>query len=190
MAHLGLTGHHPCRHLPASRVGTMCWGIRVTASRPGTQSLKPHPCCLSRRLPAIAVSFAAALGPVCEQEQETLCSCRHQQSRQCENASTETEAWCCCCCCCCCCCLLLSFVCATPADIEPGQGLFYASLTQTYRARNCETNSYGARTRFYGLVPYPCRWVCHRLVVGLAAITQLSANCGLASAYGGVVSYK
>lgn len=45
------------------------------------------------------------------------------------------------------------------AVIQPGQGLFFSSLTQTFRARNCEDNEYGAPSRFYGLTTYPCRWV-------------------------------
>jgi hypothetical protein len=43
------------------------------------------------------------------------------------------------------------------AVIQAGQGLFYSSLTQTFRARNCDNNEYGVPTRFYGITPYPCR---------------------------------
>lgn len=45
-----------------------------------------------------------------------------------------------------------------PAVIQPGQGLFYSSISQTYRARNCDDNTYGVPTRFYGLTAFPCRW--------------------------------
>jgi len=33
----------------------------------------------------------------------------------------------------------------------------YSSMTGAFRARNCEDNTYGVPTRFYGLTPYPCR---------------------------------
>jgi hypothetical protein len=43
------------------------------------------------------------------------------------------------------------------AVIQQGQGLFYSSLSQTFRARNCEDNEYGVPSRFFGLSTYPCR---------------------------------
>lgn len=39
----------------------------------------------------------------------------------------------------------------------PGQGLYYTTLTQTWRARNCVANSYGVANVTYGLTPYACR---------------------------------
>lgn len=44
-----------------------------------------------------------------------------------------------------------------PTDILPGQGLYYTSITATWRARNCETNNYGVANLTYGLSPAPCR---------------------------------
>jgi hypothetical protein len=46
-----------------------------------------------------------------------------------------------------------------PADIMPGQGLYYSTLTQSWRARNCDTNNYGVNNRTYGLTPFACRYV-------------------------------
>lgn len=42
-------------------------------------------------------------------------------------------------------------------DIMPGQGLYFSTLTNTWRARNCDTNSYGVSNKTYGLTPAPCR---------------------------------
>lgn len=46
---------------------------------------------------------------------------------------------------------------ASDCFIQAGQGLMYSSMTGAFRARNCEDNTYGVPTRFYGLTPYPCR---------------------------------
>jgi len=53
-------------------------------------------------------------------------------------------------------CVLLLFL-LPCADIMPGQGLYYTTLTQTWRARNCLVNSYGVSNQTYGLTPYACR---------------------------------
>lgn len=42
-------------------------------------------------------------------------------------------------------------------DIQPGQGLLYASLSKTWRAQNCNKNNYGVSAITYGLTPAPCR---------------------------------
>lgn len=42
-------------------------------------------------------------------------------------------------------------------DIEAGQALYYASLTQSYRAVNCNDDNYGVANRTYGWTPTPCR---------------------------------
>lgn len=42
-------------------------------------------------------------------------------------------------------------------DILQGQGLYYEILTKTWRAKNCEANSYGVTNTTYGLTPSPCR---------------------------------
>lgn len=39
------------------------------------------------------------------------------------------------------------------ADIQPGQGLYFETLTKTWRAKNCEENSYGVTNTTYGLTP-------------------------------------
>jgi hypothetical protein len=44
-----------------------------------------------------------------------------------------------------------------PADIMPGQGLYYTSTTATWRARNCDSNNYGVANITFGLTPSPCR---------------------------------
>lgn len=43
------------------------------------------------------------------------------------------------------------------ADIEAGQALYYESLTQTYRAVNCDDDNYGVTNRTYGWTPTPCK---------------------------------
>jgi hypothetical protein len=43
------------------------------------------------------------------------------------------------------------------ADIMPGQGLYFNTLTNTWRAKNCESNSYGMSNKTYGLSPAACR---------------------------------
>lgn len=48
----------------------------------------------------------------------------------------------------------------TSADdcyIMPGQGLYFSTLTNTWRARNCDSNSYGVANKTYGLTPAACR---------------------------------
>lgn len=42
------------------------------------------------------------------------------------------------------------------ADIEPGQGLYYETLTKRWRVKNCEFNEYGVTNFTYGLTPAPC----------------------------------
>lgn len=50
------------------------------------------------------------------------------------------------------------FICGiNAADIQPGQGLYYSTLTQSWRARNCDSNNYGVTNRTYGLTPSACR---------------------------------
>lgn len=44
-----------------------------------------------------------------------------------------------------------------PADIQPGQGLLYETLTKTWRAQNCIKNNYGLSAITYGLTPAPCK---------------------------------
>lgn len=39
----------------------------------------------------------------------------------------------------------------------PGQALYYTSTTGTWRARNCDLNTYGVSKITYGLTPAPCR---------------------------------
>lgn len=46
---------------------------------------------------------------------------------------------------------------APPADIQPGQGLYFTTLTNSWRAKNCITNSYGVSNKTFGLTPYACR---------------------------------
>jgi len=42
------------------------------------------------------------------------------------------------------------------ADIQAGQGLYYDTLTKSWRARNCVDN-YGVTNKTYGLTPAPCK---------------------------------
>lgn len=51
--------------------------------------------------------------------------------------------------------VLLVFV--LSADILPGQGLYYSTITGSWRARNCVVDSYGVSNITYGLTPAPCR---------------------------------
>lgn len=39
----------------------------------------------------------------------------------------------------------------------PGQGLYFETLTQSWRARNCSSNSYGVDKIAYGLTSFACR---------------------------------
>lgn len=43
------------------------------------------------------------------------------------------------------------------ADIQPGRGLYYMALQDTWQAVNCDINSYGMTNITYGLTPAPCR---------------------------------
>lgn len=43
------------------------------------------------------------------------------------------------------------------ADIQLGQGLYYETLTKTWRAKNCLNNTYGMTNNTFGLTPNPCR---------------------------------
>jgi len=47
--------------------------------------------------------------------------------------------------------------CVVRADIQAGQGLFYETITKTWRARNCTINNYGVANTTYGLTPSPCK---------------------------------
>lgn len=53
-------------------------------------------------------------------------------------------------------CLLVSTL-SHPTDILPGQGLYYTTTTQSWRAKDCNLNNYGVTNKTYGLTPYPCR---------------------------------
>lgn len=55
--------------------------------------------------------------------------------------------------------LLMLMPCASiPADIQAGQGLYFETITSTWRARNCDSsNSYGVSNKTHGLTPAPCK---------------------------------
>lgn len=46
---------------------------------------------------------------------------------------------------------------SSPADIRPGQGLYYETLSQSWRAKNCNSNTYGVDKVTYGLSTSSCR---------------------------------
>lgn len=54
-------------------------------------------------------------------------------------------------------CAAFTACCLLPADIQTGQGLYFETLTKTYRAKDCDSNSYGVSNVTYGLNPDPCR---------------------------------
>jgi hypothetical protein len=56
-----------------------------------------------------------------------------------------------------CCGLSCSSCVFCPADIQAGQGLYFETLTKTWRVKNCDTNNYGVQNITYGLTPSPCR---------------------------------
>lgn len=56
-----------------------------------------------------------------------------------------------------CACPCYAVLCCVAADIMPGQGLYYESLTQSWRARNCSSNNYGVDRITYGLSSSACR---------------------------------
>jgi hypothetical protein len=41
-------------------------------------------------------------------------------------------------------------------DIQAGQGLYFEALQNTWRAKNCTSNTYGVSDTTYGLDPSPC----------------------------------
>lgn len=51
--------------------------------------------------------------------------------------------------------LFLPFV--IPTDIQIGQGLYYETITQTWRAKDCRTNNYGVDNSTFGLQAAPCK---------------------------------
>ena len=63
----------------------------------------------------------------------------------------------------------------------PGQGLYYTTLTQTWRAKNCITNSYGVANKTFGLTPYSCR-DCESPCLNLGSVPSvqfLAALCNI-----------
>lgn len=42
------------------------------------------------------------------------------------------------------------------ADLQPGQGMYYSAVTNSYTAVNCDTNSYGVGSIRAGLAANPC----------------------------------
>jgi len=54
-------------------------------------------------------------------------------------------------------CALQHCCCSSPTDIQPGQGLYYEAITKSWRATNCDGNSYGVTNKTYGLTPAPCK---------------------------------
>jgi hypothetical protein len=65
----------------------------------------------------------------------------------------------------------------------PGQGLYYLTLTKTFRAKNCDSNNYGVSNITTGLAPFTCR-DCE-LLAGKCWLQQLTscwlrACCALA----------
>lgn len=42
-------------------------------------------------------------------------------------------------------------------DIQTGQGLYYETLTKTWRAKDCVSDGYGVTNTTFGLTPTPCR---------------------------------
>ena len=61
------------------------------------------------------------------------------------------------------------------ADIQPGQGLYYETLTKTWRAKNCDTNAYGVANTTYGLTPAACKACPINLVANKNASYSTSA---------------
>jgi hypothetical protein len=53
--------------------------------------------------------------------------------------------------------LPLVFPLLLPADINPGQGMYFSAATNAYRAVSCDTNNYGVANLTYGLAAFPCR---------------------------------
>lgn len=43
------------------------------------------------------------------------------------------------------------------ADIQRGQGLYFETISQTWRAKNCLTNTYGYTNNTFGLQATPCK---------------------------------
>lgn len=42
-------------------------------------------------------------------------------------------------------------------DIQAGQGLYFETISQTWRAKDCTTDSYGVSNTTYGLTASPCK---------------------------------
>lgn len=73
--------------------------------------------------------------------------------------------------CCCCFCVLLCC-----ADILPGQGLYFAKLTGTWRAQNCNNDSYGVPNITYGLTPASCKDCPQGLVARMSRAMPYSSS--------------
>jgi hypothetical protein len=67
----------------------------------------------------------------------------------------------------------------TTADdcyIQAGQALYYQTITRTYRAVDCTSNSYGVANKMYGLTPAPCKACPTNLVAVRNASYPTSAS--------------
>ena len=58
----------------------------------------------------------------------------------------------------------------------PGQGLYFNTLTNTWRAKNCDVDSYGVSSKTYGLSPAACRDCPSGQVATTAAGYPVSAS--------------
>lgn len=59
-----------------------------------------------------------------------------------------------------------------PADIQAGQGLYYTTLTKSWRAKNCTVNAYGVSNQTFGLSPAPCRECESAILLGRRFLFQ------------------
>lgn len=71
------------------------------------------------------------------------------------------------------------------ADIQAGQGLYYETITKTWRAVNCNTNNnYGVANKTYGLTPAGCKSCPANMIASRSANYSTSAAHYTANADG------
>lgn len=60
-------------------------------------------------------------------------------------------------------------------DIQAGQGLYYETITGSWRAKDCANNSYGVTNVTFGLAAAPCRSCPANMVASRSAAYSTSA---------------
>jgi len=83
---------------------------------------------------------------------------------------------------------VVNLPCPSPADILPGQGLFYQTTTKTWRAQDCTYNNYGVANITYGLTPAPCVACPSGMIASSSATYPTSAKFRVAKGFNNVMA--